>query len=78
MLRSTVTLESYNLHYPSLDQAERAWWKSAIIYQIHPISFFDSDGDGLGDLGGIHSRLDYLRGLGVDVLWLSRPYTSLR
>ena len=54
----------------------RAWWKEAIVYQIYPVSFFDSNGDGIGDLNGIYSKLDYLRDLGVDVLWLSPIYRS--
>ncbi|KAG5641407.1 hypothetical protein DXG03_005275 [Asterophora parasitica] len=54
----------------------RAWWKSAVVYQIYPISFFDSNGDGIGDLNGIHAKLDYLKDLGVDVLWLSPIYRS--
>ncbi|KAH7920510.1 glycoside hydrolase family 13 protein [Leucogyrophana mollusca] len=53
-----------------------AWWKSAVVYQIYPISFFDSNGDGIGDLNGIHSKLDYLKDLGVDILWLSPIYRS--
>ncbi|KAJ7150134.1 glycoside hydrolase family 13 protein [Mycena crocata] len=52
------------------------WWKDAVIYQIYPISFFDSNGDGIGDLNGITSKLDYLKDLGVDVLWLSPIYKS--
>ncbi|EDR04678.1 glycoside hydrolase family 13 protein [Laccaria bicolor S238N-H82] len=54
----------------------RAWWKEATIYQIFPISFFDSNGDGIGDLNGIYAKLDYLKDLGVDVLWLSPIYRS--
>lgn len=54
----------------------RAWWKSAVVYQIYPISFFDSNGDGFGDLNGILTKLDYLKQLGVDVLWLSPIYQS--
>lgn len=54
----------------------RAWWKSAVVYQIYPTSFFDSNGDGIGDLNGIHAKLDYLKDLGVDVLWLSPIYRS--
>lgn len=52
------------------------WWKSAVVYQIYPRSFADSDGDGVGDLRGIIGRLDYLVALGVDVLWLSPIYRS--
>ncbi|MYW02465.1 alpha-glucosidase [Streptomyces sp. SID3343] len=53
-----------------------AWWKSAVVYQVYPRSFADSDGDGVGDLGGILARLDHLVGLGVDVIWLSPVYPS--
>ena len=53
-----------------------SWWKSAVGYQIYPRSFADSNGDGVGDLGGILGRLDYLRELGVDVVWLSPIYRS--
>ena len=54
----------------------KAWWKSSVIYQIYPRSFADSNGDGIGDLNGITSRLDYLKDLGVDVIWLSPVYQS--
>ncbi|MDF2542942.1 MAG: malL [Herbinix sp.] len=64
--------------YPNNYQGEikRTWWKEAVIYQIYPRSFQDSDGDGIGDLKGIQSRLDYLKDLGVDALWLSPIYDS--
>ena len=55
---------------------ERDWWKSAVVYQIYPRSFADSDGDGVGDLGGILERFDHLVRLGVDVVWLSPVYRS--
>lgn len=55
---------------------ERKWWKEAVIYQIYPRSFQDSDRDGIGDLQGICSRLDYLKELGVDAIWLSPIYDS--
>ena len=55
---------------------ERDWWKSAVVYQIYPRSFADSDGDGVGDLGGIIAHLDHLVRLGVDVVWLSPVYRS--
>ncbi|MCI6867992.1 MAG: alpha-glucosidase, partial [Lachnospiraceae bacterium] len=52
------------------------WWKKAVIYQIYPRSFYDSNGDGIGDLNGIIAKLDYLAELGVDALWLSPVYRS--
>ena len=54
----------------------RDWWRDAVVYQIYPRSFSDSDGDGLGDIPGIRSRLPYLRDLGVDAVWLSPFYPS--
>ncbi len=55
---------------------DRDWWKSAVVYQVYPRSFADSDGDGVGDLGGIIAHLDHLVRLGVDVVWLSPVYRS--
>jgi len=52
------------------------WWRSAVVYQIYPRSFADSNGDGVGDIPGITSKVDYLATLGVDVVWLSPVYTS--
>ena len=52
------------------------WWKEAVVYQIYPRSFMDSNGDGIGDLAGITSKLDYLKRLGIDVIWLSPIYSS--
>ena len=51
--------------------AAAIWWRQAAVYQIYPRSFADADGDGLGDLPGIRSRVDYLAGLGIDAIWLS-------
>ncbi len=55
---------------------KKTWWKEAVIYQIYPRSFMDSNADGVGDLKGITSRLDYLKYLGIDVIWLSPVYKS--
>ena len=54
----------------------RKWWKEAVVYQIYPRSFKDSNGDGIGDLNGITAKLDYVKGLGVDVIWLSPHFDS--
>ena len=51
--------------------SEEKWWKRSVIYQIYPRSFCDGNGDGIGDLEGIISKLDYLEQLGVDAIWLS-------
>jgi alpha-glucosidase len=55
---------------------DREWWRGAVIYQIYPRSFFDSNGDGIGDLPGITEKLEYIAGLGVDAIWLSPFFTS--
>ena len=47
------------------------WWKEAVVYQVYPRSYQDSNGDGVGDLRGLISRLDYIKSLGVDVIWLN-------
>ncbi|GAB6992326.1 oligo-1,6-glucosidase [Paenibacillus pini] len=54
----------------------KKWWKESVVYQIYPISFMDSNGDGKGDLRGIMSKLDYLKDLGVDMLWICPIYKS--
>ena len=58
------------------NKTNTAWWKEAVVYQIYPRSFMDSNGDGIGDLQGIIRRLDYLKTLGVDVIWMSPVYQS--
>src|SRR5450759_4632747 len=55
---------------------DRKWWKVAVVYQIYPRSFKDSDGDGIGDLKGIISKLDYIKSLGIDVVWLNPIFGS--
>lgn len=52
-------------------EKQNDWWKEAIVYQVYPRSFQDSNGDGTGDLQGIISRLDYIRSLGIDIIWLN-------
>lgn len=59
-----------------IDVQRRTWWKEAVVYQVYPRSFMDSNGDGIGDLSGITSKLNYLKWLGVDVIWLSPIYQS--
>ena len=59
-----------------MNRQNKDWWKSAVVYQVYPRSFQDSNGDGIGDLKGVIRRLDYLRTLGVDIIWLSPVYTS--
>ena len=58
------------------DTSYKKWWKEAIVYQIYPRSFKDSDGDGVGDLKGIISKLDYLQSLGINAIWLNPIYSS--
>ncbi len=54
----------------------KAWWKECVVYQIYPRSFYDGNGDGVGDLRGITQKLDYLKELGIDVVWLCPVYKS--
>lgn len=55
---------------------ERKWWKEGVVYQVYPRSFYDSNGDGIGDLKGVTSKLDYLKELGIDIIWLNPIYKS--
>ena len=70
-LTACIPLQSQTNSFP-----DRQWWKEAVVYQIYPRSFKDSDGDGIGDLKGIISKLDYIKSLGVDVIWLNPVYES--
>ena len=58
------------------NKTERKWWKEAVVYQIYPRSFKDSNGDGIGDLKGLTGKLDYVKNLGVDIIWLNPIYSS--
>jgi oligo-1,6-glucosidase len=60
----------------SIDSNDRNWWKETIVYQIYPRSFKDTDGDGVGDLKGIIEKLDYVKSLGVNAIWLNPIYSS--
>lgn len=55
---------------------EKHWWQEVVVYQIYPRSFKDSNGDGIGDIGGIIEKLDYLKKLGIGAIWLSPVYAS--
>jgi alpha-glucosidase len=61
---------------PAAPSAHDEWWRHAVIYEIYPRSFQDSDGDGIGDIKGITSRLDYLKDLGIDAIWITPMYPS--
>lgn len=72
-----LTLLNSEKDVPTLGgEITRKWWKEAVIYQIYPRSFKDSDGDGIGDINGIIEKLDYLKDLGVDAIWCSPIYDS--
>ena len=71
-LSGTVDFEST----PATRSALADWWKGAVIYQVYPRSFADSNGDGTGDLPGLIGKLDYIASLGVDAIWVSPFYRS--
>jgi len=64
------------LHAAATPSTDNTWWKHAVVYEIYPRSFQDSNGDGIGDLNGITQRLDYLESLGVDAIWIAPHYPS--
>ena len=59
-----------------MNESQKKWWKEAVVYQIYTRSFKDSNGDGVGDLRGIIEKLDYIKSLGVDVVWLNPIFSS--
>ena len=65
-----------NGQHKSIDAEGHQWWQHAVFYEIYPRSFADSNNDGIGDLKGITSKLDYLKDLGVDAIWLTPCYPS--
>ena len=75
LLLAGLTLGSNLLAQPAAGQKDD-WWKHAVIYEIYPRSFQDSNGDGIGDINGITSRLDYLHDLGIDAIWITPMYPS--
>lgn len=77
-LDTLLTLLNSEKDTPRIDDVpiKKAWWKEAVFYQIYPRSFKDSNGDGIGDLKGIIEKLDYIKDLGVDAIWLSPIYDS--
>jgi alpha-glucosidase len=72
----TPIADSAALRTAATPSTDNTWWKHAVIYEIYPRSFQDSNGDGIGDLNGITQKLDYLRDLGVDAIWISPMYPS--
>ena len=76
LLFSLAGFACSNQHKQMNDNIDRKWWKEAVVYQIYPRSFKDANGDGVGDLRGIISKLDYIKSLGVNVVWLNPIYSS--
>ncbi len=73
---SSTTADAAALKAAATPTTDETWWKHAVIYEIYPRSFQDSNGDGIGDLNGITARLDYLQALGIDAIWISPMYPS--
>ena len=74
----SLGLQQNNQSFAQINQSipDQKWWKEAVVYQIYPRSFKDSNGDGIGDLKGIISKLDYIKSLGIDAVWLNPIYAS--
>jgi len=71
-----ITVRAAPRHTPQAQASADPWWKHAVVYEIYPRSFQDSNGDGVGDLSGITSRLDYLHDLGIDAIWVTPFFPS--
>ena len=71
-----ITEDFFTVKQQHVESINRKWWKEAVVYQIYPRSFADSNGDGFGDCKGVIAHLDYLKDLGIDVIWLSPVYRS--
>ena len=77
LIMSICVSASFSLaETPTADAEGHQWWQNAVFYEIYPRSFADSNGDGIGDLNGIDLKLDYLKDLGVDAIWISPCYPS--
>jgi glucan 1,6-alpha-glucosidase len=76
ILLLTITVNCFAKESKSMEKEMKHWWQSSVIYQIYPRSFMDSNNDGIGDLKGITAKLDYLKTLGIDAIWLSPVYKS--
>ena len=76
MLKPLLALAAALILPTAAQAAPQPWWTHAVIYEIYPRSFQDSNGDGVGDLNGVTQRLDYLQKLGVDAIWLTPFYPS--
>ncbi|HUK48337.1 MAG TPA: alpha-amylase family glycosyl hydrolase, partial [Terriglobales bacterium] len=76
ILLGTMVLPKAKAQVKPVDAEGHEWWQHAVFYEIYPRSFADSNNDGVGDLDGIASKLDYLKNLGVDAVWITPCYPS--
>lgn len=76
VLTCLFTLQCFSKSAQQVNQPDKQWWKEAVVYQIYLRSFKDTNGDGIGDLKGIFLELDYIKSLGVDVIWLNPIFES--